>query len=58
MRNLSIAILSLAALAASAPISRRALHARQNGGPVLADTTYNDISISGGGQRETQSKKR
>ncbi|CAN9192187.1 unnamed protein product [Alternaria alternata] len=44
----SFAVLSLAALSVAAPISsKRAVLARQSG-PVLADTTYNDISISGG----------
>ncbi|KAH6881903.1 hypothetical protein J4E91_010763 [Alternaria rosae] len=44
----SFAILSLAAFSVAAPTSnKRAVVARQSG-PVLADTTYNDISISGG----------
>lgn len=43
MRFQSITILSLAALAIAAPTSMK----RQNG-PVLADTTFNDISIAGG----------
>ncbi|CAN9192054.1 unnamed protein product [Alternaria sp. RS040] len=44
----SFAVLSLAALSVAAPTSsKRAVLARQSG-PVLADTTYNDISISGG----------
>lgn len=44
----SFAILSLAAFSVAAPTSnKRAVVARQ-AGPVLADTTYNDISISGG----------
>ncbi|KAB2102271.1 hypothetical protein AG0111_0g10036 [Alternaria gaisen] len=44
----SFAVLSLAALSVAAPTSsKRAVVARQSG-PVLADTTYNDISISGG----------
>jgi hypothetical protein len=47
MRSTSLALLSLAALAATAPTSKRPLHGRQNG-PVLASTTFNEISISGG----------
>jgi hypothetical protein len=44
----SFAVLSLAALSVAAPTSsKRAVLARQSGA-VLADTTYNDISISGG----------
>ena len=44
----SFAILSLAAFSVAAPTAnKRAVVARQ-AGPVLADTTYNDISISGG----------
>jgi hypothetical protein len=44
----SFAVLSLAAFSVAAPTSsKRAVVARQSG-PVLADTTYNDISISGG----------
>lgn len=44
----SFTVLSLAAFAAAVPTSnKRALKVRQSG-PVLADTTYNDISISGG----------
>ncbi|KAI4645704.1 hypothetical protein J4E93_005282 [Alternaria ventricosa] len=44
----SFAILSLAAFSVAAPTSnKRAVVARQ-AGPVLADTTYNDISIAGG----------
>ncbi|CAI9634309.1 hypothetical protein GT037_011127 [Alternaria burnsii] len=44
----SFAVFSLAALSVAAPTSsKRAVLARQSG-PVLADTTYNDISISGG----------
>jgi hypothetical protein len=44
----SLAILSFAAFSIAAPTSnKRAVMARQSG-PVLADTTYNDISISGG----------
>lgn len=42
----SFTILSLAVFTIAAP-TPRALKARQSG-PVLADTTYNDISISGG----------
>lgn len=42
----SIAVVSFAALAAAAP-TKRALKARQSG-PVLADTTYDAISISAG----------
>ncbi|KAF2845500.1 hypothetical protein T440DRAFT_265751 [Plenodomus tracheiphilus IPT5] len=41
MRFQSITILSLAALAIAAPMKRQS-------GPVLADTTYNEISIAGG----------
>lgn len=44
----SFTVLSLAALSIAAPTSnKRAVVARQ-AGPVLQDTTYNDISISGG----------
>ncbi|CAG5163499.1 uncharacterized protein ALTATR162_LOCUS6486 [Alternaria atra] len=44
----SFAILSLAAFSVAAPTpNKRAVVARQSG-PVLADTTYNDISIAGG----------
>jgi hypothetical protein len=44
----SFAMLSLVALSIAAPTSnKRSVMARQSGG-VLADTTYNDISISGG----------
>lgn len=41
-----LTIISLAAFAIAAP-TPRGLKTRQSG-PVLADTTYNDISISGG----------
>lgn len=44
----SLTIVSLAALSVALPAPhRRSLKARQNG-PVLADTTFNDISIAGG----------
>jgi hypothetical protein len=44
----SFAMLSLVALSIAAPTSnKRSVMVRQSGG-VLADTTYNDISISGG----------
>ncbi|KAG9194502.1 hypothetical protein G6011_04537 [Alternaria panax] len=44
----SLAVLSLAAFSVAAPTyNKRAVVARQSG-PVLADTTYNDISIAGG----------
>ena len=43
----TITIFSLTALSAALPYSKRTLKARQSG-PVLADTTYNAISISGG----------
>ncbi|KAF2129471.1 hypothetical protein P153DRAFT_290808 [Dothidotthia symphoricarpi CBS 119687] len=43
----TITIFSLAALSAALPHTKRALKARQSG-PVLADTTYDAISISGG----------
>ncbi|RYN39073.1 hypothetical protein AA0113_g1137 [Alternaria arborescens] len=52
----SFAILSLAALSVAAPTSsKRAVLARQSG-PVLADTTYNDISISGGQAGDAQAE--
>ncbi|RMZ72534.1 small secreted [Pyrenophora seminiperda CCB06] len=46
----SIAILSLAAFsfAAPTPNNKRTIEARQGGAAVLADTTYNAISIAGG----------
>lgn len=47
MRYQSFTVLSLAAFAVAAPTPKRAVKARQ-AGPVLASTTYNDISISGG----------
>ncbi|KAF1938196.1 hypothetical protein EJ02DRAFT_469076 [Clathrospora elynae] len=44
----SFTIISLAALSIAAPTPyKRALEIRKSG-PVLADTTYNDISIAGG----------
>lgn len=44
----SLTIISLAALSVALPAPhKRALKARQSG-PVLADTTFNDISIAGG----------
>lgn len=43
----SIVVASLVAIASAAPTPKRTLKARQNG-PVLADTTFDAISISGG----------
>ncbi|KAL1798555.1 hypothetical protein ACET3X_002592 [Alternaria dauci] len=52
----SFAILSLAAFSVAAPASiKRTVVARQSG-PVLADTTYNDISISGGQAGDAQAE--
>lgn len=47
----SFTVLTLAALAIAAPVKRQS-------GPVLADTTYNDISIAGGvaGNAEAEAK--
>lgn len=48
MHFTSYTLISLAALSIAAPTPNKgALKIRQSG-PVLADTTYNDISISGG----------
>lgn len=48
MQFRSLAVLSFAVFAAAAPMpNKNSLAARQNG-PVLADTTFNDISIAGG----------
>ena len=47
MRFSTATVTAFAALAIAAPTPNRALKARQNG-PVLADTTFDAISISGG----------
>lgn len=48
MRFFQLTVLSLTALTTALPTSKRSLKFRQAGGPVLADTTYDAISISGG----------
>lgn len=47
MRFSAVTVLSLTALAVALPTKKRSLKARQ-AGPVLADTTFDAISISGG----------